>query len=329
LSMPTSRGLFSRAIMLSGGFVDWAAIPMTDSEQLYDLMVKKTGCDKFKDCLMKGPPCQCLLNLPAAELVKHQPGWGWGPTVDGTELPYHPIEALERGKVHKGVPVIIGGTTGDTTFEIDASATDLNFMEFLQLPSSAQGLGLSKHAAETAKSLYLDEAKEELGRSRAYWAARRVKADITMNCPASRVNQLWNISTGGCGSYWYLWETPAPGSHAAAPQDEGDGHLHIGSCWPCPGAGHGDDIPYIFRTPGVNENNAKAKLADNYQVFLKNFMDNADPNLWDGFLLSDMTTHGPAWPQVQEGGMRFHAGEVSFDGKLLKKQCAFWASEGK
>jgi len=326
LIMPSSRGLFSRAIMLSGGFTDWAAIPMDKAEQLYDHMLKSTGCDKEEACLSKGPACSCMRNIPAEDLVKHQPGWGWGPTIDGIEVRYHPMVALRSGEVHKDVPIIIGGTIEDTTVDIGDFATDADFFEFVELPKQNQGLGLSKRAAAVAARLYLEEATEDLGRSRAYWAARRAKADTTMNCPARNVARLWNASAGA-HAHWYRWETPAPETYGL-PEGDRPSRFEIRSCWPCPGASHGDDIPYIFEKPQVNVNSAKAYLADVYQVFLVNFVSAADPNLWHNFALSERSSKGRAWPVAQEGGMRFRAGQIAVDPELLKRKCAFWAQNG-
>jgi carboxylesterase type B len=285
LAMESSKGLFSRAIMLSGGFTDWAAIDMESNEKLYDAVIQKVGCDKDPHCQSPGPICSCLKNMDAEVLVRAQASWGWGPTIDGVELPMHPMHALRRGKVHKGVPVIIGGAREDTMHDIGSNASEQLFKEDLKrlsLPESVGDLYLNDDMKE---QLYTDaNAAYRKGWSAAYWAARRVQADRTMNCPAREAASLWQQASGA-PAFWYLWDAASPLIHPTAPQPTPNS-LHVVTCWPCPGAGHGSDQSFIFETPDLNINDAIANLADMYQAFIKDMADRGNPNLWNGFHLA-------------------------------------------
>merc|ERR1719161_2859410 len=106
---------------------------MKDAEDDYDLIIKKAGCHRDTKCFARGSPCDCLLAIPAEELnrLQQQVPITWAPTVDGTALPLHPIDALEQGQVAPGVPIVIGSALEDTTTVINDQATDAQFAEFL------------------------------------------------------------------------------------------------------------------------------------------------------------------------------------------------------
>jgi len=321
LGMPLSHGLFHKAIMLSGGFTDWAAQTMADAEEDYDLLLQKTGCHKEQDCLARGAPCACLEALPAQELntLQQQVPITWAPTVDGVVVPLHPMDALKQGKIAVGVPIIIGSTLGDTTSTINDDATEDQFAEYLRsfLPGDA---------AEAALQLYTQRDspfhKAWLGRSAGYWAARRLGGDKDMTCVARRAARKWKEATGA-QAYWYLWETSGPKFNfmpaADAPKNDA---LKVGDCWPCPGPGHGSDLPFLFDTGDVHVEDARADLADVVQMFYRNFVMNSDPNHWNTF---EMTKDGkPAWPPVEQGGMQFRALDTHLVGDLRGDWCDFW-----
>merc|ERR1712232_1046970 len=108
--------------MLSGGFTDWAAISMEESEKLYTDTIRNVGCEHDLDCLKPGPVCDCLQNMDGERLVNLQPDGGWGPTVDGVKLPLHPRQAIKKGAVHQHIPIIIGGAFEDSLVDVGAGA---------------------------------------------------------------------------------------------------------------------------------------------------------------------------------------------------------------
>mmetsp|Transcript_24958 Transcript_24958/g.47821 ORF Transcript_24958/g.47821 Transcript_24958/m.47821 type:complete len:615 (-) Transcript_24958:197-2041(-) len=320
LSMPLSHGLFHSAIMLSGGFTDWAAQTMADAEVDYDLLLQKTGCHKEQDCLAQGAPCACLEALPAEELntIQQQVPITWAPTIDGVVVPLHPMEALRQGKVASGVPIIIGSALADTTSTINDDATEDQFAEFVRklLPTAA---------ADTAVPLYtsLDPFhKAWLGRSAGYWAARRLGSDKSMTCVARAAARKWKAASGA-PAYWFLWETSGPKFDFMPPADTPKSDkLKVGGCWPCPGPGHGSDLPFLFDTGDVHVEDARADLADVVQMFYRNFVMNGDPNTWNGF---GLTKDGKqAWTPVEQGGMQFQARHTHNVKDLRGDWCDFW-----
>jgi para-nitrobenzyl esterase len=326
LSMPVSRGLFTKAVMLSGAFTDWAAQTMADAEADYDLLVEKANCHREPECQAKGPPCACLLALPAEELnrLQQQVPITWAPTVDGAALPLHPIDALEQGQVAPGVPIVIGSALEDTTTVINDQATDAQFAEFL-------GTILPADSVRAVERMYMGSDpfnKQKLGRSAAYWAVRRLKADKTMTCPARSAARRWRAATGA-PAYWYMWATadprsetwPSPQSLRHAPEK-----LEVGGCWPCPGAGHGSDLPFVFDTGDVHVENAMSDLADVVQTFYRDFADTGDPSNWHGFTFAK--DGQKAWEEASKGGLQFKAGDTRFLADLRGEQCDFWDKIG-
>jgi len=345
LAVPGSEGLFSAAVMMSGGFTGWAAVSLEEADKTYAKMVKEVGCGHDPDCSAEGPACKCLVEVDARKLLAAQQSIGgmWGPTVDGSVLPYHPAEALELGKVHKGVPILIGTAVEDALNDIGEQATPAQFREYLPMILD------DPSATDEAFDMYMDQTEikdmekrpSHAGISPAYWAARRAKSDKGMTCPARRSARQWREKTGA-DAYWYLWEegslplfdVKAPrrlrsssAEPAAEPETLAAG-LKVGGCWPCPGATHGSDLPFLFETPSTEVDDSMANLAQYYHTFFANFVWQHDPNQWRAFTLSQ---HGSvAWPTIESGGMRFYHSNTTADARLRSRFCDFWdAQESK
>lgn len=334
LAMESSKGLFRNAIMLNGGFTNWAAITMEDAEMLYDQTIKDAGCYNHSECLEPGPVCACLLNADGHMLAANQPGWGWAPTIDGVSLLLHPKEAVKVGKVQKGIPIFLGGAAEDSTVDIGASASDANFIEYLRKTG----------APDSAASFYLnDDMKKELyvegglmgaahkGWSPAYWATRTAIADRTMNCPNKRAAKLWKKASGA-EAYWYVWSGVDPSTiekQKGWSPSVSHGPLKIDRCWNCPGAGHPSILPYMFEKSKLNVQDTVSDLADVYQTFFKNFLGTSNPNDFDGFTLTRKGGDGGyrvAWPPVSSGtgGMSFVPGKIEVVKGLKDDVCDMW-----
>jgi para-nitrobenzyl esterase len=340
LAMPSSRGLFQRAIMLSGGFVAWAAQSADLAENAYDAVLQASGCGQTKGCLEEGPPCPCLLNLSVPKILELSHNYFAAPTVDGSFLPHHPIDALRLQKINTSIPIIIGSAIEDSFVDIGAHAGMGEFKAFLStvLPDDL--------TAEKAYNLYMDSPSEQVlqgpdllmhsGWSRYYWLARRVYADSVMTCPARRAAKLWRSSVGA-QAYWYLWGVGKDTGLPEVPVGPGrvfprSAKFTKSSCWPCPGAGHGADMDYFFdgkpsTTTGHKLPSQARELSTIYPALLADFAKNGDPNQWNQFSLH--ANDHSAWPPVHEGfGMFFainHTLAVP-DMRLRAQVCDFWDS---
>jgi para-nitrobenzyl esterase len=329
----SSRGLFSKAILMSGGFTDWAANDMANSEQLYNDTIHRVGCETDPLCLVAGPVCPCLQNMDGERLVNLQPGEGWAPTIDGVEVLYHPMEALEKGYVHAKLPIIIGGAYEDAMVDIGASASEDNFHQWLKQEKAPDNVAPAYMNADVRRGLYygaLGEARR--GWSPAYWAVRSASADKDMNCPALKAAQLWEKASGA-PAYWYLWEASAPNLAIPPPKhDQESKELSTGFCWPCPGAGHGADLPFLFEHSKLNVDDNVAELSDMHQALFTDFIKTGNPNDWNGLFFAtatkrkDMSEEGVAWTTVSggDGGMRFTPGGTEYVKGLKQDVCKLW-----
>jgi len=151
-----------------------------------------------------------------------------------------------------------------------------------------------------------------------------------MTCHARRTARKWKAVTGA-PAYWYLWATADPKSEFPPSKKSLDAtagpDLVRGNCWPCPGAGHGADLPLVFDTGDVHVEDTTAELADTVRTFYKDFADVGDPNAWQGFRLSKGGR--AAWEEgATRGGMQFEAGGTRFTPRLRGEQCDFWEARG-
>ena len=74
--------------MMSGGFTDWAALPMSAAEWAFQSVAKCLGCAKEDR--------QCFLSKSSEEVMRCGQGQWYGPVVDGVELPKNPFKAIQE-----------------------------------------------------------------------------------------------------------------------------------------------------------------------------------------------------------------------------------------
>jgi para-nitrobenzyl esterase len=114
LAMPAARGLFHRAIVMSG-----AAIRLTERERaakLADAVLIKLGLTRgqldelqalpFARLIAAIDPAKEMVGPPAAPRLDR---YDFGPVIDGTLLPGHPFDPAAPD-VSADIPVLVGGT---------------------------------------------------------------------------------------------------------------------------------------------------------------------------------------------------------------------------
>jgi len=106
LAMPTSRGLFARAIMQSGACAGPLYFGPGEAQTQGEAFMRALGCHDL-GCMRAAPVDRVLHALPTKHGYVVSPGVWWGPVVDGRLLPVVPLEALERGTAAP-VPLIVG-----------------------------------------------------------------------------------------------------------------------------------------------------------------------------------------------------------------------------
>jgi para-nitrobenzyl esterase len=120
VASPLSAGLFSAALMESGGC---GAPTLAQTETQDQPLVQMAGCDP------SGDVTSCLRALPAEDLVTRLPGVvsvsgldkgvKYGPNVDGHVLVDTPLKTLLAGK-HNRVPFIVGSNADETSRYVPA-----------------------------------------------------------------------------------------------------------------------------------------------------------------------------------------------------------------
>jgi para-nitrobenzyl esterase len=104
--MPSSRGLFARAIMESGACDGPIYTTQAESDARVEDVEHALGCDDLA-CLRAKPADAILVALPLRRGNLLEPGVWWGPIVGGADLPRTPLDAIRAGDFAH-VPLVIG-----------------------------------------------------------------------------------------------------------------------------------------------------------------------------------------------------------------------------
>lgn len=267
LAVPSAQGLFSRAIVESGGgqhvtspataerigrrFAELAGVPF-ERDAIADLSAAKII---YAQNALRGE----LQNNPDPAFWGEVLGTGlpWQPTIDGAVLPELPLEAVRKG-ASKDVGLLAGSNTEEwRLFTVPAGAIDQ-----IPLPvvtGALAGFGLNPEAALTSyKDLYPGASIGDIFTA--------VMTDWYWRIPALRLVQAHSAqsATGGTYAYEFGWRS-----------QQFDGRL---------GACHAIEIPFVFDTLGPS---SRPLLGDSPPQELANNMHRA----WIDFA----TTGDPGW----------------------------------
>jgi para-nitrobenzyl esterase len=213
---PLSRGLFHRAVGMSGGALGdmGRARPMSAAEQWgHELQM-----------LLKAPSIEALRQLPADRILAAQGAAGrYGPLVDGWLLPQDP-NAIFAARKQNDVPILIGYTR-DEGFDA--------FNQVMTLSAyRAQSQRWGQHAADLLR-MYPAESDAE---------ARRAALDIARDATLGLQMRSWaraQSSSGNAPAYMYLFSRIHPYAPGAKFSDHDPATI---------GAYHTGDVPYWLQT---------------------------------------------------------------------------------
>lgn len=243
LTMPRSQGLFRAAIMQSGGFAPWFS-ELAVAEKQADQIASCLSCNSFN----KDQWWDCMQGAPLQRVLSCSRGVVNGPVYGTDELAFDPVAALETGHVNFSIPVIIGSALADSLIDIGIDATRADLRSFISscFPDNATAQKEAFHLYDPGQS-----SSPRLGWSANYWATRGFQADWSLTCRARRASARW-AAAGKSAALWYQWGYDAPFNgkvlqSMANKSRQAGGKGTPGSCWPCPGAGHGSELPFLFR----------------------------------------------------------------------------------
>lgn len=181
IASPAARGLFEKAISISGEYNSLFGAPTSlqpqdckaqlPTEQQADAtgaaFAASVGCGQATDV------AACLRAVPVATLLTAQASGGTNsPIINGTILTQQPLESFATGHVNR-VPAILGVNRDE-----DLTGTATTAVAYNSLIDTQYGPPYGTHAAEVLARYPLDRFPS------AYVASRTVAADSNTVCPA-------------------------------------------------------------------------------------------------------------------------------------------------
>jgi len=291
LASPLAKGLFSRALMESGGC---GQETLGTVEAFGNTIVQAAGCSGAADT------AACLRGLSAEALTSAVPGQAnviassgqlYGPNVDGFVLRESPASALQNG-THNHVPFVIGSNADETARFAPALPTEASYRaaviaQFGAFPGA-------RILAQYPASAYASPKKAFIA----------VTTDSRFVCPARRTAR--SASGSQTESVFRYFFTKSLDSTAQAAN----------------GAYHGLEIPFVFRTltniPGFTPSARELALADGMNSYWARFGANGDPN----------GAGAAPWPRY-DAGLDSYLGldnTIAAGAGVRTSQCDFWDS---
>jgi para-nitrobenzyl esterase len=215
LASPTSHGLFSAALMQSGGCV---AIDEATAVATGEAHAVTVGCDDAEDvaACLRALPVETLAELsenPISEAGAPNVR-GFAPVVDGVTLTGVPEDVLADGG-GADVPLVVGSNSDETS----QWTGNLTEEQYLALIEAYMG-----RAADSVLALYPLDAFDS---PREAWIA--ITTDVSFTCPARRI-AVAAASANTAPVYRYFFSKPPTGPSGAAY-----------------GAWHGLELTYVFQ----------------------------------------------------------------------------------
>jgi para-nitrobenzyl esterase len=209
MAMPAAKGLFQKAINESGAFradmLDKAATQSITAELLKILNLQPSQADSLqtipfavladagKKALRAAADKMRAAGKPAAGF-----GLGWGPSLDGEDLPYQPMspEALQ---LSKDVPLMIGTVKNEFAGFMAAAYNNAPLDTILAIIKRQRGNKTDAYVAAVKKAYPNDTKPSDL-----------IAVDATFRPGAVAQAITKSAVTGGAPVYMYLftWQSP-------------------------------------------------------------------------------------------------------------------------
>ena len=254
LAMPNSRGLFHRAIVESGACGPIAFAAAAAALKQGDDFATAIGCADLP-CMRGKSTVDVAAALMTRPALLGSPGVGWGPAIDGTELPKVPNDAFASGGAAP-VPVILGTNKDEgnlftylwkLTFNTDIVEKDV--LDLLPIVYSTQQI-LAIQAKYPLASFPNAPA----------WASALL-TDAFFVCPTRQGARA--LSSHGNPTYLYQFTYP-----------------FNPPLFPNLGATHSFELPFVFGTTlgGRNIGDDERPTSDAIMGYWTRFAASGDPN---------------------------------------------------
>ena len=293
LATPASAGLFSSALIESGGCVaDTRATALATGATLTD----NVGCSTASDiaaCLRSKSPAELLAGLPPIVTVAGAQA-PYQPNVDGSLLPTAPLDAIRTGQ-HNRVPVTIGTNADETGRDVPLAFSEAQYQ--LILASTFPNAVVRDRVANLYSSATFGSAR------RAYVA---LTSDLKFTCPARTIARaLASAQTEPVYRYFFTEVPDTPASELY-------------------GAVHGLELLYVFDVldiQGYSPTVAERTLSRSMQEY------------WGSFAASGMPSAAgaPVWTQYDPSSDNYldlDDAALAMNDGVITGRCDFWATLG-
>ena len=337
VSSPLSKGLFIRAIAMSGhiGHISHQdrlpeeAVRVADELQRFagcgDSPAKGLACLRAKtareileatgkmchDTTSTVPKPMCQVGMDSVRF-----GTAFAPVPDGVETQVIPAVAANRGAVLStgAVPLLIGHTRDESAlYALLSLGGPAAMMSEENVTHAALEATFGETVAERIRALYPPSKPEGAGPSPAVFQYMKAMSDAFVRCPVLR-GASW-LAASGKDVFVYRFDGVNPYSGSAL----GLGFLHA------------DDLPYFFQqepTPKLLKTDREKELAHHWTTTVLEFMHSGQP------------APGASWPKLDAStkgsAARFMAvGTTSGDAMSVLSEpspedvarCDFWSDE--
>lgn len=199
MAMPTARGLFQRAGVMSGSGL--RAIPGAAAAAVAEQFMASLGIDRSSlDRLHELPMAQLLaaqVQLERADRLQGEMPRAFGPVVDGTVLPRHPFDP-DAPAASRDVPLIIGTTLDERAYRmVNFDLDEPGLLAFAE-----------RHVGDAAADL-LDLYRQDDPGATPYLLQARLDTDATFR-RAAHLQAERKFAQGGAPVWTYLWTIPSP-----------------------------------------------------------------------------------------------------------------------
>lgn len=324
----SSFGLYSRAVVESGGYV--GALPLDQADARLAHLLNVTDCDDV-DCLVSVSSdklVNALNNLTSAQ---------WSPVIDGVALSNFPQALISAGKYNHLVPLLLGSNRDEASL-------------FMTPPSFLPNLTEARFNAFFKTSVYgkdIDDVKnlfdpsiygypKDLGNfSRWYWELMRVASDGGFNNVTGQpamglghcsVRCLARSFLRGGTPHVYTYLFSHPSQEILLDVNEGLPLFGTGSGSPL--VPHASELEYVFgMVDQLSRTNGEVALSNAMSAYWVHFAQHGNPNRHDL----------PKWPHynrfddvtlvldVGSGSIRptklYHSAQCDFFDKQANSVC--------
>ncbi|WP_162940085.1 carboxylesterase/lipase family protein [Gryllotalpicola protaetiae] len=255
LALPAARGLFQRAIIMSG-VVTLRSMTLEEAQIQADALWGKAG--------LPTGDIGALRRMPAAELCRVAGGLRFRPAVGEPGMPVHPFDDAAAPSA-SGIPLLTGVAKDDAaTFKWDS---DPSFAGIGEAELHRRVLGLPGVTGAVHARTLIDHARAQ----RPGATSARLLVDISTRGLRERTERMLELkdaqSPAAIWDYEFAHDIVMPAETAFAGE---------------PMAPHGAELPFMFDLPGhewlVGAGPAREVLSRVMSGYWSNFVRTGDPN---------------------------------------------------